>query len=1009
MTRFVGRTHELSVAEREIEEALSGRTRAVLISGEPGIGKTRLAEEIVSRAVGASTAWARCWELAGTPAHWPWAQAFRAWSVLPAFEEASRASRPLLARVDPELFGEGAERADPARVWMAVIDLLQGLSAAVPLVLVIDDAQWADASSMSLLQAVLRGLRQARLLVVATSREETVFAPLGREARRIALSGLGEHDVGQLVADALGSPGSHAMVTSMRAATGGNPFFLGEVLALPEAMRGIAVPEGVRTVVRAQLLRVDADARAVLALMAVVGRPVNAGAIVEMIGWPLDRALAAVEQAKRERIVIEQEGRWSFAHALFGEAMHGDLEPMERMRLHAAAAEMLDKKYGDGDRHAAEIARHFHRALPLVDPARALERAMQAGDRAMRAFAYEDAVEQFALALDVAEQEGRVLLSLGAAQAAAGQRPTARATFLRAAALAEAKGRAEEFGQAAIGHARCFEFVSFERSAIALLERAEVAVRREGGEEVLAAVLAQLSMALWMDPASRERRDAISAESVAIARAKNDDELLALALNARVQALSGPDYPKERLVAAEEIIDVARRAGDRERLADGIRWRLNALFELGDIARADPEMEAFAALAEELRLPHLMMNASIRRGMRAMMAGRWEEALEAIARVVEIGASSNDPSTALNRACMLAVMGADRGDPALIAEQIPVLRAEADRYHFGVFIRAHLARALAVLGRLDEARAELSRVVADDFARLPHDFVHVATLALIADAAVSLGEREICARTLELLLPYADRNVMGSSAMCFGSGWRHVARLLAALGKIEDAKEAYARAQAENRRLGARPQLELTEREMANLGAQPSSAPASIAALSHRDGAWSLTFAGRTKALKDLRGLHYLARLLAEPEAEVHVLELAAPDARDEGAAAEGLPMIDDRARAAYQRRLRELRADAAEAEARGDSGAFERAQDEIEALADELGRTLALGGKHRKTGASSERARAAVTLALKRAMAAIEAVDPELGRHLAVSVRTGTFCRYVPDRRAALAWRVTT
>jgi len=1081
---FVGRSTELALIGNALDAAIAGRTQLVLLTGEPGIGKTSLADAVARLASTRSVAvaWGRCWEFGGAPALWPWAQVVRTWSREPAFAAALDGlgpARTALAALDPERLGAAADAGEPDpgrarfRLFRAATDLVVALAAAQPRLIVLDDLHAADAPSLLLLRALLRDAGDARLCVVGTFRDvqadppdevRALLAALGRDGRRIALGGLGEHDVGVLVADALGRAGSSAFVHGLRATTGGNPFYLGEILThLAIAGDGdppqLAIPPGVREAVAAQLARLDGAAAGLVTAAAVLGRPAPAALIAAVAGG--GDAAAALARALAERILVERPDEAgapavAFAHALFRETAYQALGPEARRRLHLRAGEALEAA-ADADARAAELAHHFAAAVAAgaagASP-RAIAYARRAAARAMRGAAYEDAVAQLELAARLAgdgDDARAIRLALGDAQVAAGQRPRAAETFRDVAARAEAAGAAADLARAAIGVARTLEYVTLDPAAIALLERARVALRDEPGA-LRVRLHAQLAVALWMDPAARDRRDALSRAAVDEARASGDAGLYAFALGARLQAMHGPDGVAERLAAAEEILRLGRDAGDLERIADGLRWRVGALLELGDMAGADPDIETYAQIAGQLRLPHLTMNAAMRQAMRALAAGRWDEAEQRIARTHAIAVAALDPTADLVRACATAALAVEVGRPALLEAAVPVLAAEADRLHWGVFIRAQLARALATLGRVDEARRELGRVVERDFARLPRDFVHVATLALIAEVAIAVDDGAIAARARELLAPYGERNVTGAAAFPMGSAWRYLGRLAGFLGDRAAARRELALAIARDDAMAAAPAgvhdrialaallatgdagerasaLELAAEArsraaalamapaeaqaaalLAGAGARPppplSGAPDS-AALRRAGETWTLEHGGRAVALRDRRGLGYLARLLGEAGRSIHVLDLVAPDAPTR--AQDGLPVIDARARAAYRTRLEALREQAEEASARGDLARADASREEIDALAAELGRALGLGGRDRRTGGAAERARSAVTVAIRRAIAAIAEVAPELGRHLEVSVKTGVFCVYAPEPRARIAWRVTT
>lgn len=181
---------------------------------------------------------------------------------------------------------------------------------------------------------------------------------------------------------------------------------------------------------------------------------------------------------------------------------------------------------------------------------------------------------------------------------------------------------------------------------------------------------------------------------------------------------------------------------------------------------------------------------------------------------------------------------------------------------------------------------------------------------------------------------------------------------------------------------------------------------------------WAFTFAGRTVRVRDLEGIHHLAHLLGEPGREFHVLDLVTLDrghdvetdrrADDDGRVPDGDAgaMLDDRARTAYRRRLAEIDEDIEDARAAGDIGRAARSEDEREFLVRELSRAFGIGGRSRRAGAASERARVAVTRAVRKAIEQVAEHHDALGDHLRHAVRTGTYCSYEPDPAAPVTWQ---
>jgi len=168
---------------------------------------------------------------------------------------------------------------------------------------------------------------------------------------------------------------------------------------------------------------------------------------------------------------------------------------------------------------------------------------------------------------------------------------------------------------------------------------------------------------------------------------------------------------------------------------------------------------------------------------------------------------------------------------------------------------------------------------------------------------------------------------------------------------------------------------------------------------------WSVVFDGRTVRVRDLKGMRYLAQLLAHPGREVHVLDLVAAETGQPTALGDAGEMLDDRAKSAYRRRLAEIEDDIEQARALEDAVREAQADSEHDFLVRELARAIGLGGRDRRAGSTSERARSGVTRAVRHGIARIGEHHPELGEHLNHAVRTGTYCAYVPDPGAPAAW----
>lgn len=436
---LVGRDAEVAQLGAALDAAASGRGRVVLIAGEPGIGKTRLAEELSSLAStrGAVVAWGRCHEGDASPAYWPWVQVIRtlAHQADPAaVRRALVVGAEELAQIVPDIKEVAGRPLEPlvllqpeaarTRLYDAVVDLVLRLAGESPLSLVIDDLHWADAPSLELLCLLAARLPEASILLACTFRDfegdlsAGVRGALGALARvpdivRIRPGGLSEDDVGQLVADATGGDAGPEVTSAIRDRTEGNPFFVSELVRLLQSERQLdhatgvvrdSIPSGVRDVIRLRLARLPDETVALLRLAAVAGRDFDLDVVAAAAGVDEDTALERVEASLLIGLVVEQAdvlGRYRFSHSLVRETLYQELSAARRARSHRALGEALARA-GD-DSHTLDVARHLYAAAPLGGREIAYEWVLRAADRARGLLAFEQVEEQLARALELVE------------------------------------------------------------------------------------------------------------------------------------------------------------------------------------------------------------------------------------------------------------------------------------------------------------------------------------------------------------------------------------------------------------------------------------------------------------------------------------------------------------------------------------------------------------------------------------------------------------------------------
>jgi DNA-binding SARP family transcriptional activator len=433
----VGRDAELALLRSDLDDVFAGTGRVVLLGGEPGIGKSRLAEELGGAAAerGAVVVWGRCYEGRGAPAFWPWTQVVQALLVAVDDDLLRRALGTGLgdiALVVPEVKElvdafEPPPQLDPEsarfRFFEAIARFVRRLAAARPLVVVLDDVHWADAASLQLLTFLSADISTAPIGVVATYRDldPLVGGPLGEAlgelarhaaVRRMRLDGLDRDALGRLV-EARSGALAPDVVASLHDRTQGNPFFLTELLSLlpPGVALDAAsdvvrvVPSGVRDVLRSRVARLAPDHVELLTSAAVLGQHLDIGLLADVVDADTASVLERLEPAIAEGIVVEGGpgvGRFRFSHGLVNETLYEDLGVGRRARLHRRAAEAIEARHGGADgRHLVALATHWFQAVPAAPPERGIDAALRAARWSQRHLAHEQAIEQLLAALDL--------------------------------------------------------------------------------------------------------------------------------------------------------------------------------------------------------------------------------------------------------------------------------------------------------------------------------------------------------------------------------------------------------------------------------------------------------------------------------------------------------------------------------------------------------------------------------------------------------------------------------
>jgi tetratricopeptide (TPR) repeat protein len=859
-TPFVGRRDIIDRLAHRYALADAGRRQFVVLCGEPGAGKTRVAAEFARRAYAepATVLYGRSDAESIVP-YQPFITAIGQYfahhdtSALAAELDLELAELgrfiPSLHRSVPALLEPLAVEPDARRyrLFEAVTRVLEYIAAERPVVLILDDLHWADSSTALLLRHAVQQLHDVRLLLLGTLRDveacraddlTQLLARLGPEGsfERIMVPGLDARETADLVvAHEIGAP-TEGFVRSLRRATDGNPLFINETLkSLSETespsnpgvvsermLDRVGVPDVAQEMIAQRIQRLEATTRTVLAAAAVVGRSFHLRVLEVLLAEPVDEIIDALEEASAAGLIREADDdidRFEFSHALVRDALCEQQSASRRIRVHHRIGEALEQ-VGSAAANPAELAHHFFASRHIDGGHKALRYSVQAGDAAARALAHDEAIEHYRRALtaldtsapDDEQRRCEVLLALAGVELRQGD-PAARRSFQEAAELARRGGRPEQLGRAALGVAgRHAEAGIVDREAIAVLEEALAGLGADRSA-LRAQLMASLADALQFAQ-EPSRTAALSHDALVLAREIGDTHTLVAALESRHTALLHIEHLDERLRLSDEFLSLAEDIHERELKAVGLHWRIYDLLEAGDVAAARRAHEALAALADELRQPLYHHFAVAWDVVWAQMEGRAADSERLAGEALELGtqAQARDAET-LHAIQVIAL----RRREDLLSDYVSTIETAIDKHPSLVAWRAVLPLANLAAGNVAEALAQFERLAQDDFARLPRDMFWFTAVCVLGEACALIGDRERAERLYAMLLPFKDRNVQVTQAAFWGSAERFLGLLAAALGRWDTAFEHLESAIAKNEASGCRVAAGLVRRDYAEL------------------------------------------------------------------------------------------------------------------------------------------------------------------------------------------------
>jgi DNA-binding SARP family transcriptional activator len=852
---FVGRRTELETLRLALEDAIRAHGRFVLIAGEPGIGKSRLAEEglRIAQQRGVHVLVGRCWEAGGAPAYWPWVQALRpylreldsdALHVRLGSGAADMAQLlPELAELLPGLPEPTAPETEGARIRLfdATAAFLKVIAEERPLVVFFDDVHAADEPSLLLLRYLAREVAGTRLLFIVAYRDvdptlsdplRTALSELVREplVRRISLGGLPYDDVADYIARVASVAPEARAVAAIHSETAGNPLFVGEIVRLLDAQGRLGapidtmdIPPEIHDVIGSRVARLSEPCRTLLSRASVLGREFGIDVLQRLSSLPTETLYDALDEAMAERIIGEipaNPNRLRFAHVLIRDTLYEELTAARRMQHHHKAAAALEFVHASElESHLAEIALHLVSAGP-ESAERAVEYARRAADLAAASLAFEEAARLYDLALmHSVDDETRcgLLLAVGDVLARAGDTPASKRRFDEAAQLAEKRGLAEHLGHAALGYGGriLWEVSRDDDHLIPLLERALERLPVDDSP-LRARLLARLAGPLRDASFPPARRHAAADAAVAMARRLGDAPTLAYALSAYATAFMSPTRTEDIIGLTTELIEIATETGELERAAEGHLCRACPLLEMGEVERAKEDAAAMALLADELRQPSQSLYVANLRANIALLEGDFAAAERLIDEALELGERAQRWNARVAYRLQSFLLRHAQGRLEELAEVYEAHPSAFDYRTYPIF-DCILARFYDELGRRDEARAKFDNLAKGDFAGIPFDEEWLASMCLLADLAASLGDARRARLLYESLAPYRERVAAGYPEISLGAVSRYLGLLAAAGSRWDDAERHFEDAIEVNHRIGARPWLAHTLEDYARM------------------------------------------------------------------------------------------------------------------------------------------------------------------------------------------------
>jgi len=1050
--KIVGRSSEIVAATTAISDLDEGRGTVLLLSGEPGIGKSTLARLIARTGSdrGLPVYWGFTWEAGGAPAYWPWTQLLRSLTTEQSDLDSSRLGQ-ILRDTLPDA---GTPTLQPGQAQFQLLEsvrqLLEAASRESPIILILEDLHAADADSLHLLNHLARHVASMPILLVGTFRELEArtlpsMEPLwraARDARVVRLAQFNQSEVQEFLQKSSDTAPSPEQVKQLYDVTQGNPLFLTELVDYMERTgnAGDKLPESVQQVIHQQLELLPESAVRQLSIASVLGREFSTTALSSMQQYSTGEVSSMLNAAHEAGVIgLTDSGLFRFAHVLYRDVLYQAVGIGDRQELHLRYAQTTRSLIDDGDEDLwSTYATHLQAAGTDHRDA-AVDAWSRAAERAQSRLAFDDAAASFGKALsafgegpksDPAER-CQLLLKYAEVLQLTGEIAAGQAHCREAFGIAETLEQPSLMVAAALTWGGSFVAGKVDEEMIAALKVC-LSVLPESDVALRAQVQARLAAALQPAADPTEPMD-MAREAIKMARTTDDDSVIYSVLQSGISALMDFAPANERILLNREFAEYGEKFGD---FAGQFRSHLRLIIDASasaDRDLMDRAIEYCRRLARRTGLPHYQWRVASIRAMQATIDGRFADAAqlvdEAQAFADQIGDVEAKLTLPLQRFMLLCEWDSPKATPlAEIQKQLTFVYGSdmfATRFYVQPFIVA--------LTESDDDTGIKELIHNDALTQRTFSGGDRYSLVMLGELATRCGDKEIASRVHRHLEETQDScSTTGLMAACWCGpiAWS-LGVVLLGLERTEEAIESVKRALQVAAKMRALPyvarchatlakayeqsgnaeqaiehreqflalqrQLQLrTQRRAPNDKAQVKDAPVTDSLSVQRDGEiWHIQFRDESTQLRDSKGLQMLATLVSRPDTDIHVLELSESDKSAESGDAG--PLLDDKARYEYQHRVRALQEDLDEATEMADLGRADQIRGELEFITQELSRAFGLGGRKRKSGSSAERARVNVRRRLKDAIQRISENAPATGKYLNNAVKTGAYCRYSP------------